>query len=114
MNKWDCDYEGCTSSAVGTGGAIGLTAIGWYFVPGTGYSSGHLLCPAHRPDAIPCTEDSRDDDGNYCTLGKPCPTCKADEVADIVQHAIAHRYDQLVAWDAERRLAGKRVWERAE
>jgi hypothetical protein len=113
MNKWDCDHDGCTTTAVGTGGAIGLLAIGWYFVAGTWGRSGQLLCPAHRPDPIPCADDSRDDDGNYRTFGKPCSDCKADEIADVIQHAIAHHYDQLVAWDAERRLAGKRVWERS-
>ena len=113
MNKWSCDYDGCNATAVGAGGAIGLTAIGWYFVAGTGYGAGRLFCPAHRPDPISCTEDSLDDDGNYRTLGQSCSNCKAGEVADVVQHAIAHHYDQLVAWDAERRLAGKRVWERS-
>lgn len=108
MNKWECDYDGCTVTATGTGGAIGLLAIGWWFKP-IGYGSGRpaLLCPAHRPDSIPCTEISLDDDGAYVTLDKPCSSCRADEIAAIIQHAISAHYEQLVAWDAARRLAGE-------
>lgn len=110
MNQWNCDFEGCNSVAVGVGGAIGLRAIGWWFERGR-IRSGRLFCPTHRPDPTTCTEDSRDDEGNYVTLGKPCATCKAGEVADVIQHAVVHHYEQLVVWDAERRLASKRVWE---
>lgn len=113
MNKWECDHAGCTTTAIGAGGAIGLLAIGWHFVPGSRslITPMQLLCPAHRPDPITCTDDSRNDDGEYMSLGKPCSNCRAEIVADIIQHAIAEHYDQLVAWDTERRLAGKRVQE---
>ncbi len=95
MNLWECDVPGCTSTAVGAGGAIGLLAIGWSVEPGV------LLCPKHRPDPIPCTSSIH--------VGEPCSGCRADVVANTVQHAIAQHYDQLIAWDAERRLAGKPV-----
>lgn len=107
MNKWECDVLNCTNTAVGVGGAIGLLAIGWSFVRGG--AAGSLLCPAHRPDPIPCTDDSRNDDGSYMTLGQPCSSCRADQIADIIQHAISVHYEQLVAWDTERRLVGERA-----
>lgn len=108
MNRWDCAAPGCTTHAIGAGGAIGLCAIGWWFAPGDplpNVTPGKVFCPRHRPDPIPCTGEGAD---NY---GQACPSCRADEVADVIQHAIAQHYEQLVAWDAERRLAGKRVQE---
>lgn len=45
MNKWECNHKGCDSVAIGTGGAIGLRAIGWFFEKGP-----VLYCPRHRPD----------------------------------------------------------------
>lgn len=55
MNKWECEYPGCKSTAVGTGGAVGLRAIGWWFVRGM---SNNIFCPAHRPDPIRCLEQA--------------------------------------------------------
>ena len=103
MNAWECDFPGCTSAAVGTGGAIGLAAIGWWFRPG-GISGGaglNIRCPSHRPDPIPCTNSSIERD--------ECSNCRADQVAEEIQNAILHHYDSILAWDAERRLAGRSV-----
>lgn len=78
MNRWDCELHGCDVSAVGTGGAIGLRAIGWYFVPG-----GRLLCPAHRPDPIVCMQPHNEENA-----GKPCRLCKAESEARVLQNGI--------------------------
>jgi len=60
MNKWECDARdtaGCKATAVGTGGAVGLRAIGWYFKPGDCNNlNGTLLCPVHRTDGEECLE----------------------------------------------------------
>lgn len=48
MNLWRCNAIGCDSTAVGTGGAVGLRAIGWWFKRGP-----ILFCPRHRPDKEP-------------------------------------------------------------
>jgi len=50
MNKWECEFPGCKSTAVGCGGAVGLRAIGWYFKPGP-----KIFCPNHRPDKEDCS-----------------------------------------------------------
>lgn len=82
MNLWECDRPGCTSRAVGVGGAVGLTAVGWYFRPGP-----VLFCPAHRPDGIP---------GKYHDCGHdPCPTCRAYEVAGPIQAALSGDPDHI-------------------
>lgn len=71
MNLWNCQAEGCKSTAVGCSGAIGLRAIGWYFEFGP-----LLFCPAHRPDPI-------DGDGKFldCTE-KNCSQCAATQEAE--------------------------------
>lgn len=78
-NEWQCEVPSCDRTAVGTGGAIGLRAIGWYFEPNLG-----LFCPSHRPDGstkriaqVPCDQAG------------PCSGCKADEEADRLQYLIA-------------------------
>ncbi len=89
MNYWECDYRDpghgarCNSKAMGLGGAIGLVAIGWYFdrhnlnEMGTGI----LLCPAHRPDKIPCKlVDSK--------LNELCSYCKAEAKANYFQEIL--------------------------
>jgi len=81
MNRWTCELHGCDSTAVGDGGAIGLRAIGWYFVPG-----GRLLCPVHRPDPIECEQPYNE--GN---AGKPCRLCSAEAEARILQDMINDR-----------------------
>ncbi|MAT84097.1 MAG: hypothetical protein CMD39_07380 [Gammaproteobacteria bacterium] len=53
LNLWECEHRGCTAAAAGTGGAVGLRAIGWYFRRGSGGSGPTILCPNHRPDASP-------------------------------------------------------------
>lgn len=84
MNRWDCDAHGCKSSAVGCGGAIGLRALGWYFAPGVGMFDGPtILCPAHRPDPEPCTQE-----GNRANAGKPCSVCVGERDANRLQEII--------------------------
>lgn len=62
MNQWNCDYPGCHCTAFGVGGARGLRAIGWEFIPGIlrpVYISAKTFCPQHRRDIshINCSED---------------------------------------------------------
>jgi hypothetical protein len=92
LNKWECEHPGCTSTAVGVGGAAGLQAIGWWFLPGP-----NLRCPAHRPNPIPCREDG----DNH---GKPCGQCAAEEDADLIQNAIVHHREDMRAWWAAQKL----------
>lgn len=79
MNLWECHHAGCKSTAVGSGGAIGLRAVGWHFEMG-----GLLMCPAHRPDKAPCT------DLRGANLGAPCSLCPAEEEANRMQVLITH------------------------
>lgn len=98
MNKWECDFPGCKSSAVGCGGAIGLRAIGWHFQRGAPIPPGAdlrtlvaavfdpsrepvLLCPRHRPDPIACRDREE---------GSPvlCALCAGDREADQIQSTI--------------------------
>ena len=46
MNLWECSFRGCSNRAVGTGGAAGLRAIGWW-VEEWQEEGPDLLCPAH-------------------------------------------------------------------
>ena len=80
MNKWQCDHKGCSRVAYGTGGAVGLRAIGWWFKVGTGWSQGPLFCPAHRPDPAPCH-----DEGNEDNAGRPCSLCAAEDEVRTLQ-----------------------------
>ncbi len=88
MNAWTCNAHGCRSIAIGVGGAVGLRAIGWYFVPGgTADCDQHLrlpiiLCPGHRPDPIKCKE---------IVALLECPLCRAEDVASELQKMIADR-----------------------
>ncbi len=77
LNKWDCHYPGCGSTAVGVGGALGLRAIGWYFTPGP-----TLYCPLHRPDPSEVKSET-------CETKGPCGECRADYEADVFQAHIA-------------------------
>lgn len=97
VNRWDCQHPGCGNSAIGSGSAFGLRAIGWYFRSGP---NGGLFCPGHRPDPIPCTEAEN--------KGKPCRYCAAEAAARAIQAAaragatstsedIAAKIDRLVA-----------------
>lgn len=101
MNVWECEHPGCTSKAVGTGGAIGLHAIGWYFTAGSvhGNYESLLFCPAHRPDPIPCTEESEN-------KGNPCSACAADSAVKPIQLALRHGMDHIHAAAAAAVLAG--------
>lgn len=85
MNKWECDAPGCRNSAVGCGGAIGLRAIGWYFVPGN--HAPRLFCPAHRPDGAPCQNVGEEDTRTVAEL-QNCPMCAGDNEADEIQDVI--------------------------
>lgn len=80
MNLWQCDKPGCKSTAVGNGGAIGLRAIGWWFVPGF-YRN--CYCPAHRPDGSPVPHEMHGDEAPL-----PCPSCAAEYEAAYLQDAI--------------------------
>lgn len=85
MNLWQCDFRDedgarCPCIAEGVGGAVGLRAIGWYFVPGP-----VTFCPLHRPDAVgPCRRVGADERGP-----KPCSSCTGTEEALKYQRAIA-------------------------
>ena len=92
MNKWECEHPGCTSAAVGVGGAVGLRAIGWWFELGP-----TLFCPVHRPTPILC----RDEGDNR---GKPCGQCAGEEEANLIQHAIRHHREDMRAWFAAQLL----------
>lgn len=54
MNIWECQEVSCHRRCVGTGGAVGLRAIGWYVRMGP-----VIFCPEHRPDA-------GEDDCSHC------------------------------------------------
>lgn len=78
MNIWECTDRDCSRKCVGTGGAVGLRAIGWYFTYG-----GPILCPQHRPDAVPCIEQDEH---------PPCQLCAAEKEAEQWQRGIAAAY----------------------
>ena len=69
MNIWRCDFPGCDRSCVGTGGAVGLRAIGWWFVRGF---QNNCFCPAHRPDPVKCLESAQES----------CSACAGELEAD--------------------------------
>jgi hypothetical protein len=72
LNLHRCDAPGCPSTAVSSGGGIGLRALGWYFRIGpTAY------CPFHRPDGIPCREERPEE-----RIEGPCSQCRAKEDSD--------------------------------
>ncbi len=87
MNLWQCSHHGCKSTCRGTGGAIGLLAIGWFFRPGARVGSLELFCPVHRPDPEPCHEDGTN-------LGNPCTMCVADKQAKQIQTVIGAIYPE--------------------
>jgi len=82
MNLWECGEPGCTATALGEGGAIGLRAVGWYFEPGP-----VLRCPAHRPDG----ETERRFMGCERPVGEPCSPCRAEMEAERYQVAMGAR-----------------------
>lgn len=116
LNLWECDHryqdgKRCKSMAVGVGGAVGLAAVGWLFIPGkitprpenaslvdtcesiirdlnTPELQSRLYCPVHRPDAHGACRDryrlEGDDPGP-----DPCSTCTATEHAERWQAIIA-------------------------
>lgn len=49
MNKWNCEHPNCKNECVGTGGAVGLRAIGWFFEIGF---SKNIYCPFHHPNGF--------------------------------------------------------------
>lgn len=86
INKWECQYPGCTSSCVGSGGAIGLRAIGWFFEPGVGYEQGKCLCPWHRPDStVRHTWCHGSEAERHDSKIERCPICAAEYEAAFWQ-----------------------------
>lgn len=98
MNRWQCDHHDCDVTATGAGGAIGLLAIGWWFghtLEGVGGDGPYaLLCPAHRPDPVPCDQPYAPESQH----GKPCPQCAAEhdtkEWQRIIQAEVVTRLEK--------------------
>lgn len=88
MNKWECDHPGCGNAVVGTGGAIGLRAVGWYFRPGSNLSGGDLYCPAHRPDPIECSDSMIPEDERKAS----CSLCAAEGESEYWQSRMEAEY----------------------
>ena len=87
MNLWECEVSGCDSTAVGAGGAVGLRAIGWYFAVGP-----TILCPAHHPDKVPCTEPPAirtPEQAHWLPTARYCSLCAAEAQAKRIQDALA-------------------------
>ena len=102
MNEWQCDELGCREKVHGVGSAIGLRAIGWWFMPGAmGLRGPHILCPAHRPDGIPCEDKYAAQDVEEALaegreIAHPeylqcCPFCAAEREAKLWQEAMGLR-----------------------
>ena len=93
MNKWECEARGCTNTAVGVGGGVGLRAIGWYFHPGTSMRGPVLFCPWHRPDGMPCKEPPKDADESVADWydASHCSVCTAQDEARAWQEWIMQR-----------------------
>jgi hypothetical protein len=83
MNLWECEHPGCNSRATGTGGAIGLRAIGWYFHP-----AGPIFCPVHRPDGIPCTDERAPE----TSRAEACPLCAGEGESEHWQQIMNESY----------------------
>lgn len=81
MKLWQCSHHGCSAQAAGTGGPIGLRAVGWYFVPGE-----LLYCPMHRPDLVPCGAFGGANGSE--PAGEMCSLCSAEIEADLLQHLV--------------------------
>jgi hypothetical protein len=77
MNKWECQAPGCRAVAFGTGGAIGLRAIGWHFRAGP-----ILYCPVHHPAKLKCRDDPTRD----------CSLCFATQQAEY------HQARMMMGW----------------
>jgi hypothetical protein len=79
VNLWECAEPDCKHIALGEGGALGLRAIGWYFVVGE-----PLKCPEHRPDG------TLDHNTRFCEVepGQPCSSCQAEQEAARLQPMI--------------------------
>ena len=60
MNLWECGHSGCKCTAVGTGGAVGLRAVWWYFEMGP-----QLFCPDHHPHI-----------SKKCVYERKCRVCR--------------------------------------
>ena len=89
MNRWDCQHRGCKRHVLGTGGAVGLRAVGWQVsFAGPPGSGPRILCPAHRYDTIPCQESP----------GRSflCSLCRAEADAGKLQELIYTPADREV------------------
>lgn len=91
LNKWECAWPDCRSTAVGTGGALGLRAVGWFFSIGRG-----PFCPAHRPDGTLL----RNKESYPCDQDGPCGPCKGELEAANLQNLIA-QYLELTGEEME-------------
>lgn len=69
LSLWQCDAVGCKRTCTGTGGPVGLRAIGWYWKPDD--IAPALFCPEHRPDKTDCKQRP----------GTPCSLCAAEQDA---------------------------------
>jgi hypothetical protein len=93
MNKWECHKTGCTMTANGVGGAIGLRAIGWYWKAGNSplYES-ELYCPIHWPKEHikPAPQDCLFRRVEMCTAqeGELCSHDTTEQQADKLQIAM--------------------------
>lgn len=103
LNKWDCHAPGCQSTAVGSGSALGLRAIGWWFEAGE-----PTYCPAHRPDK---TEKRVTD--VPCNAVGPCAPCKGELEADKIQFLIA-QYLELMGEDLAFHKKYAKRWDAAD
>lgn len=103
LNKWECGARDCKSTAVGSGGALGLRAIGWWFESGE-----PTFCPLHRPD-----KTEKRAAAILCGVAGPCAHCKGDLEADKIQFLIA-QYLELMGEDLAFHKKYAERWDAAE
>lgn len=98
LNKWECSHPGCTFHCVGTGGAIGLRAIGW-FVSLSPHSYPLILCPAHREDIrpVPCKDLPGHGKDSHSMVHPLCHVCGVNSVTMLYQTGCVS-----VLWEPQR------------
>lgn len=93
MSRWTCGHDGCKSRAFGAGGPVGLRALGWYVHLVVKDEKGPvILCPAHRPDPIRCTQIG----SAKCRQGSKCSQCAARKQALVTQAMITRAVPERV------------------